>query len=242
MPHHPGEVWFLPPEAEEGGDPKGRRHVLLTPCEDVGDIGIFSYASTRSTEARFGAACLLVSPDPGPYAKTGFSRPTWVYLSRLVPARSESLLRMTGRLTDEMPRLRLLLRQALGLGTGTASGSGADGGWRGRLVRLSNSRSESIGYEYAVVITEGRYSKRQRYQIVVPVDDLREFEPGPGDVTVTAGDWFRAITPEVTAVLVAIPDVQSVFHLHDIEEWTGAVVDEETMVKVEAALVELFAL
>jgi hypothetical protein len=220
-----------------GGDPKSRPHVLLTRCEDSGGIGIFAYASTRPTEAYFGAACLLVSPEGGRDPTTGFSRQTWVYLSRLVPVLSESLLRMTGRLIDEMPRLRLLLRQALGVGTGTDRA-----GWRGRLVRLKRSRSETIGYTYAIIVTEPRYSERERYQIVVPVDDLAIFESGPGDVTVTTGDWFRAITPELTGVIIAIPDVQSIFHLHDIEAWTGAVVDEATMAKVEAALVELFDL
>jgi hypothetical protein len=236
MAHHPGEVWFLPPEAEEGGDPKCRRHVLLTPCEDVGDIGVFSYASTRPTEVRFGASYLLVRPSP----RGAFTQMTWVYLSRLVPVRSESFLRVTGQLIDEMPQLRRLLRHALGIGTGTGSADG--GGWRGRFVRLSRSRSESIGYEHAIVVTEPRYSERQRYQIVVPVDDLRAFEPQLGDVTVTTGEWFRAIASDVPGVLVAIPDVQSVFHLHDIDDWAGTVVDGATMAKVEAALLELFDL
>ena len=211
--------------------------MLLTPCDDVGDIGVFAYASTQPTEARFGAACLLVRPDAGRHASTGFTRPTWVYPSRLVPARSESLLRMTGRLLDEMPQLRLLLHRALGVGTGTAGA-----GWRGKVVRLSSSRTATIGYEYAIVVTEGRYSERQRYQIIVPVDDLREFEPGPGDVEVTTGTWFGAIASELPGVLVAVPDVQAVFHPRDIEAWTGAVVDDTTMAKVEAALRELFGL
>jgi hypothetical protein len=36
--------------------------------------------------------------------------------------------------------------------------------------------------------------------------------------------------------------VQAVFHPRDIEDWVGAVVDETTMAKVEAALIELFDL
>jgi len=239
MVHDPGEVWFLPPEAEEGGDPKGRRHVLLTRCDDEGDVGVFAYASTQSLEARFGAACLLVNPG----AHTGFVRPSYVYLSRLVPARSEYLLRMTGRLIDEMPQLRLLFGEALGVGTGTAAGAGADrSSWRGRVVRLSGSRRESIGYEYAIVVTEPRYSGRQRYQVIVPIDDLGEFEPGPGDIAVTRGDWFHMIASELHGVLVAVPDIQSVFHPREIEEWTGAVVDSATMAEIEQALVELFEL
>jgi hypothetical protein len=243
MSHYPGEVWFLPPEAEEGGDPKGRRHVLLTKCEDVGDIGIFAYASTQPLEARFGAACLLVDPDAARHAHTGFTRPSYVYLSRLVPARSEYLLRMTGRLIDEMPYLRKLIKQALGVGTGTAPRNDGDvSNWRGRVVRLSGSRRDSIGYEYAIVVTEPRYSGFQRYQIIVPVDDLSEFEPGPGDVAVTRGDWMRVIASELSGVLIAVPDVQSVFHPREIEDWTGAVVDDTTMLEVERALMDLFEL
>jgi hypothetical protein len=243
MRRYPGEVWFLPPEAEEGGDPKDRRHVLLTTCDAVEDIGVFAYASTQPTEAQNGATYLLVDPAVSRYAPTGFARPSYVYLSRLVPARSENLLRMTGRLVDEMPHLRLLLREALGVGTGTTSGDRADGSnWRGRVVQLSSSRRESIGYAYAIVVTEPRYSQRQRYQIVVPVDDLREFEPVLGDVKVTQGDWFSAIAPGLTGVLIAVPDVQSIFHPREIEDWTGAVVDDTTMTEVEAALIGMFDL
>jgi hypothetical protein len=243
MRHYPGEVWFLPPEAEEGGDSKGRRHVLLTTCDAVDDVGIFSYASTRATEARFGAACLFVDPAADPSASTGFTRPSYVYASRLIPARSESLVRMTGRLIDEMPFLRQLLRQALGLGTGTAGGNRPTAaGWRGRVVRLGRVRAESIGYCYAIIVTEPTYSNRERYQIVVPVEDLDEFESGPGDLEVTHGEWIRAIAAWPRGALVAIADVQSVFHPSDVQGWTGAVVDETTMALIEAALIELFGL
>jgi hypothetical protein len=243
MRHSPGEVWLLPPEAEEGGDPKDRRHVLLTTCDDVEDIGIFAYASTQPTEARYGAACVLVDPGASRHVRTGFARPSYVYLSRLVPAGSENLLRMTGRLIDEMPHLRLLLREALGVGKGIASEVESDtGNWRGRVVRLGRSRRESIGYGYAIVVTEPRYSGRQRYQIIVPVEDLREFEPYPGDITVTRGDWFSAIASELPGVLIAVPDIQSVFHPREIDRWTGAVVDDTTMAEIESALIELFEL
>ena len=98
-----------------------------------------------------------------------------------------------------------------------------------------------IGYGYAIVVTESRYSSRRRYQTIVPIEDLREFEPGPGDVEVTQGDWFRAVAPEA-GVLIAVPDVQSVFHPRDIDGWAGAVVDDTTMARVERALIELFDL
>ena len=137
MRHHPGEVWFLPPEAEEGGDPKGRRHVLLTPCEHSGGICILAYASTQSTEAHFDAGFLLVDPATSGSPRCGFTRPSYVYPSRLVPAVPENLLRMTGRLVEEMTQLRLVLREALGIGTGAArdeDSSSCVGGWCGSAV------------------------------------------------------------------------------------------------------------
>jgi hypothetical protein len=243
MRRYPGEVWILPPEAEQGGDFKARRHVLLTPCEDARDIGILAYASTQPTEARFGAPYLWVDPAATGYPNTGFSKPTYVYPSRLTPSASEDFLRMTGRLVDEMPHLRRLLRTALGFGTGTANNPGAAAGsWRGRVVELSATRREAIGYERAVVLTDPAYSRRRRYQIIVPIEDPREFEAGTGDVEISAGAWFQRMDPDLPGAILAVADVQSVFHVHDITRWRGVVVDEPSMNLLETALTLLFSL
>jgi hypothetical protein len=86
---HPGEVWFLPPDVRHGGDPKTRRHVLLTTCGIPGDVAILAYASTQGTEAAFGAANVLLDPyatADGSRGRTGFEHPTYIYPSRLVSA------------------------------------------------------------------------------------------------------------------------------------------------------------
>lgn len=242
MRHYPGEVWFLPPELREGGDSKGRRHVLVTCCEDVNDVGIFAYASTRITEARFGAACLFVD-STSRVATTGFTRPSYVYASRLVPTHSEDLLRMTGRLIDEMPRLRRLLREALGFGSNRReSAANLRVNWRGKVVRLTEEAVESIGCVYAIVVTEPGYSSHRRYQMIVPVFASDEFASAPGDLEIVGGEWVAAITSGSGGLLIATRYVQSVFHPLEIEGWTGAVVDDDTMGRIENALIEMFEL
>ncbi|HEU0016149.1 MAG TPA: hypothetical protein VFQ45_20895, partial [Longimicrobium sp.] len=184
---YPGEVWFLPPDAREQGDPKPRRHVLLNACDegDAEAVGSFAFASTQSTEAGFGAAYLLVDPAATRYGRqgrTGFPRATYVYASRIVPAEMADLQRMAGRLIDEMADLREKLRVALGLGTGTAVHGTAAGSWRGRFVRFTGSLAAEVECDLALVLTEPAYSNHQRYQVVVPLRDASVWEPGPGDV------------------------------------------------------------
>jgi hypothetical protein len=92
------------------------------------------------------------------------------------------------------------------------------------------------------VVTANGYSRRERYQIIVPVASIGELEPEPGDLIVDSGEWLQSISPGASELLVAIADVQSVFHSHDIDSWTGAVVDGEAMDSIEHALAELFGL
>jgi hypothetical protein len=172
MKRYPGQVWFLPPELEEGGDAKRRRHVLLTTC-DEDEAGAFSFASTQTTEAKFGAAFLLVDPC---------------------------------------------------------------------VVELSARRREAIGYSYGIILTEASYSSSRRYQIIVPMDDVRVFEPAPDDILVSGCGWFEQVDPQLETVLISVSDIQSVFHRQDIERWTGAVVDAGTLNEIEEALKKRFEL
>ena len=242
MRHEPGEVWFLPPAAEKGGDPKERRHVVLAPCDEVGDVGSFAYASTQGTEARFGAPHLFVDPGSSRSPRTGFSRPSYVYPSRMTLAYSEDLLRKTGQLVDEMPQLRGVLREAVGLGRLRAETAWVPPNWRGRVVRLSTGASESIGYQHGIVVTEPAYSSRERYQLIVPVIEASHLEPERGDLVITEGDWLRSIGSGPSGVLIAIPDTQSIFHPLEIDGWTGTVVDATAMGQIEDALAGFFAL
>lgn len=243
---YPGEVWFLPPDATEGGDAKGRRHVLLTLCKDHDDAGILAYASTQATEAAFGAAALLLDPrrtQHGRAGRSGFNRPTYIYPSRLVGASAIEMRRMAGRLVDELAELRVLLRKALGIGTGTSvTSTMARSSWRGRIVRFSEALRREMDCSYGLVITEPAYSSRQRYQLVVPVLDMREFDSAGMDVVVEGKEWLPLVFGDARAVAFAVEMVQTVFHPTEIGAHASTVVDGDTVSRIEARLLEMFDL
>lgn len=236
----PGEVWFLPPDAGEGGDAKGRRHVLVTRCEDVGDVAVFAYASTKGTEAAFGAAALLIRPPETPSAtpaRTGFDRATYVYPSRLVSVGPEQMQRKMGRLRDELPLLRVLLRNALGIGTRPHSSS-----WRGKIVTFSDALQAEMDCSHGLVVTEPVYSSRKRYQLVIPVLDTRVFETSGMDLVVAQQDWLPQVFGGSAPVAFAVEMIQTVFHPTEIQGSGCAVVDGGTLAEVDARLVRLFEL
>jgi hypothetical protein len=75
--HYAGEVYLLPPDAREEGDPKPRRHLLLSTQKAPGDILVFAFASTEATEASFGAAYFLLDPSrPRTARRASTRRPT----------------------------------------------------------------------------------------------------------------------------------------------------------------------
>lgn len=242
----PGEVWFLPPDAREGGDPKARRHVLLTPCTPEMEIAIFAYASTQGTEAAFGAANVLLDPFATSYGSkggTGFEHPTYIYPSRLVSVAPADLTRFKGRIIDEMAAIRARLHDALGLRTGTSDGQGpAAGSWRGRVVRLSDAFADELGCSHGVVMTEPAYSNAQRYQTIVPLLDPEEFEPNENDLIVTDRPWITKIDPSLQGAWLAVNMIQTVFHPLEISHWSGATLDEGTMAELDAYLLNLFGL
>jgi hypothetical protein len=237
---HPGEVWFLPPDPVERGDAKGRRHVLLTPCEERDDAGILAYSSSQATEAAFGAAFLLLAPSSTPYGRrgrTGFDRVTYVYPSRLVGASTNEMQRLMGRIVNELSELRLQLRKALGIGAEW----GGTRGWRGRIVAFSEAVRSEIDCSYGLIVTEPAYSTKERYQIVVPILDLRHFERSELDVVVEDGVWLHRLFGDSAPVAFAVEMIQTVFHPTDVSG-ALALVDSVTSATVDRRIVELFHL
>jgi hypothetical protein len=245
MRHHPGEVWFLPPDAREGGDPKARRHVLLG-SDNNSDIAIFAFASQQGTEAAFGAANVLLDPFATRYGRsgrTGFDHPTYVYPSRLVPVAFSELRTFKGRIIDEMAEIRSKLPLALGIGAGSSEGSGAaSGSWRGRVVQFSDAFARELECSHGLVVTDPAYSNAQRYQTVVPILDPEEFETSGSDLVVAGQPWIALVDIGLEAVWLAVDMVQSVFHPTDIARWTGATADEGTIAEVDTCLLHLFGL
>ncbi|HEU4558077.1 MAG TPA: hypothetical protein VFS20_09515 [Longimicrobium sp.] len=112
--------------------------------------------------------------------------------------------------------------------------------WRGRVVQLSARRRELIGFDFGIILTEKHYSTFRRYQIIVPIGDLRAIMPENGDVIIKDKAWFHHIDPELTEVIIAVREIHSIFHPLDVAHWTGAVIDDRTLAELEAALGTLF--
>lgn len=244
---HPGEVWLLPPDARQGGDPKARRHVLLTRCMgDGAEIVILAYASTRGTEAAHGAANVLLDPSSTRYGRsgrTGFERPTYIYPSRLVPVGASSLTELKGRIIDEMAEIRARLRQALGIRAESAGGGDVGlESWRGRVVEFSDGFARELECRFGLIVTDPVYSSARRYQVIIPILDPEEFEAGERDLVAMGQPWMKSIDPALESVWLAVDLVQSVFHPFEIARWTGATVDEQTLAELDRHLLALFSL
>jgi hypothetical protein len=242
MRAYPGEVYFLPPDAKEDGDPKTRRHPLLTPCHEDTDVVLFSYASREETEAEKDGPHIFLEPHL--HEGCGFTSDTYLYPLRIVPVSPEYILRRTGALSEDLMRsLRACLSQALGIGTGTALGFGrARGSWRGRIVRMAAAITQENNAEWGLIISDPRYSFRKRYQNVVPIYPYT-MEELPGDVVVEEAEWLKDIGMADTGAILEVTSVFGLWHETEIRDRGGVlVIDHSTMDQVELALCSLFDL
>ncbi|HEX6041201.1 hypothetical protein [Longimicrobium sp.] len=216
--------------------------MLLTPCEDADDAGVLAYASSQATEAAFGAAFLLLQPSLTHYGRTGrtgFDRTTYIYPSRLVGASTEEMQRRVGRIVRELADLRHQLRKALGIGSDPRT---TPRGWRGQIVRFSEAVRSQIDVAYGLIVTEPSYSSKERYQLVVPILDLQDYEQSELDVVVEGKAWLHALFGDPTPVALAIEMIQTVYHPTDVEAAALAIVDAETAARVDHRIAELFDL
>lgn len=108
-------------------------------------------------------------------------------------------------------------------------------------MRLNAQYRDIARIAFGLVLTEHRYSVRKRYQIIVPVAPADEFLPMGDDLLITGRGWTDAISAQ-SEVVLATSDIHSVFHRQQIDAWTGAVVDDETLTEVETRLEKLFEL
>jgi hypothetical protein len=160
-----------------------------------------------------------------------------------VSAEEEDLRRFMGRVLDELPAIRDVLRVALGLRTGTGRGAErAAGSWRGAVVRLSPTITAEAGYRFGLVVTEPQYCRRLRFQNLVPLIDASDLEPEPGEVYVAGMPWLAEVGEGLGSAILAVPMITSVFHPREIVGMPVTFVDESTMSEVDAALIHLFDL
>jgi hypothetical protein len=245
------ETHNLPPEGQPGGDTKERRpHVLLRDCEAEDSTYTVAYGSTQGAEAgrRPSPAFVLVDRDDRGYEGTGLTEKTWIYLCRLITGDPADLAAPRGRLADEWDDIKAALRRSLGIGTGTTASGEARGSWRGRVVRLFGAtRVQLDGAEFALVVTEPRYSHARHYQQLIPIYHGPEAFGEEHDLLVEA-EWVSGLSPGSQRAYLAIPSVFSGCETgrprtpgHFVQ-LTSVVVDEGTMAAVDAALVAWFGL
>lgn len=177
----------------------------------------------------FGGASILVDPTRSPGC--GFSALTYVAPCRLVVAVSEDMGRLAGRLSRDMAPLRLALHRALGIGRGPQS-------LRGRIVELAEELSAKAGFRMGVIVTEPVYSLARRFQLIVPWLDAAEYLPKPGDVIVSGAAWLD----QRKSGILAVDLVQTAYHPTEIARTLRRVVDEETISRIDQALVQMFGL
>lgn len=240
-----GDVYYLAPqEGDHAPVEKGDRpYVVLSTGAAGDDVITLAYCSTRPTEATYGAAHVWVDPSTTADRACGFSRPTYVYPSRLGSYQLRDLGRLAGRLVAELPALRRELRFALGLGTGVRTELDLPkGNRRGSIVVLEDDYSEAIGFHAAVIVTEAGYSRHRRQQMVVPLLPDSEFESGKLDVVVGRADELTHISPESQTMVAATSLVTTIFEPEWIARYTNAVVDPETMHAIDEALAVHFGL
>jgi len=249
--YNTSETFDLPPEGTLGGDTKGSRpHVLLRGCAPGDAVANLAYASTKGDEARRKPrpAVVCVDRDETGYAGTGLTQKTWVYLSRLVISHPSDLKGPRGALDSEWEEIRSKLFASFGIGTGTAAHGTAAGSWRGCIVRLTPAfRDELQGAEHALVVTEPAYSRRRGYQHLVPIYHGAD-SFGEEDDLVAQGRWVSQIAPGSASAFLAIPAVFSGCETGrpripgHMAQLTAAVVDQQTMERVDSALVSWFGL
>jgi hypothetical protein len=206
-------------------------------------VATLAYCSTRDTEARHGAASVLIDPAIRENAGCGISRATYIYPSRLTSYGFPALGRPAGRIVSALPDIRRELVRALGLGTGVCTEKDLPlGNRRGSVIVLPDRFAAMTGYAHAVVVTEPVYSRERRQQMIVPLLDPGEFEESALDVVVRHHPWISRAIPGGQEVLLAPTLVTTIFEPDFLEAYTGAVVDAITMGRIEQALQSHFAL
>lgn len=230
----------MPRDDLPGGDPKRRRHVLLSDPGHQNESAVFALGSTKYTEAERGARHYLVNPAATNYQGSGFSKPTYVYPSILVPVDFDGVEGPVGHVREAIGPLLRQLRLALGIGSGTCEQGTAGGSYRGRMVEFSQPITDRLHTRYGLIVTEPRYSEARRYQTIVPLLDGLEMEAMQGDVMLEGADWMTGIG--FSSGLLAIADVMSLWHHDSIQEVTRIVVEPKIIRAVDDSLCGLFGL
>jgi mRNA-degrading endonuclease toxin of MazEF toxin-antitoxin module len=233
----PGLVYYLPPELCEGPGKGNRPHLVVSLCPPGAETSTFAYGSTKATDAVNGAAHVRVDPSATRYGRTGLSRPTYFYPSRLLTFAIDDLPEPSGRIIHELPAVRAELRRALGFGQGvTCEANQRGANRRGRIAEYAPAIAEELGASHCLVVTEAVYSRRALQQTTIPILSAVEYDASPGDVLVPhTGGWLGRVPALAPPLLLAVPMITSVYERDSLARYcrTGS---DATMRDAEAAL------
>lgn len=237
----PGEIFILPRDDYQRGDPKSRAHVALSLEAPSTDLVTLAFCSTEETEAALGAPHVVLSPRAPTFGVTGLSELTYVYPSRLVTEEYARIGDPIGRVLDEMPMLRNVLRHALGLGTGTAITGQATGTLRGQVLLLGPSLAQELGTRHALVVANPRYSRSRRFLNIVPLYAYEDYEPAASDFVFPRSDWTSRVVRSGN-VLCSVTAICSLFMPDPelFESLLGIALSAEEMAHTDRALESRF--
>lgn len=234
----PGLVYYLPPEFREGPGKGDRPHLVVSLCPPGAETSTFAYGSTKETDAVHGAAHVLVDPAATRYRRTGLSRPTYFYPSRLLTFAVDDLPEPSGRVINELLAVKTELRRALGLGQGVTRDANVRGAnRRGRIAEYAPAIAAELGASQCLVVTEPAYSRSGFQQTTIPILSALEYDASPGDVLVShTGEWSGRLASHAQPLLLAVPMITSVYERDSLARYCRTVVSDATMREVEASL------
>jgi hypothetical protein len=237
-----GQVLWLPPGSSWLNRDKARPFALVAAPPTLKNATL-AYGSTRAAEKSLGAPCIQVAPQREGVNRNGLSATTQFYPGILVRKDVGALPTPAGTLGRSTESLKTCLRRALGIDQGSCLDPHApDGSRRGRIVELRTSLSRDVRARFAVLLTEAEYSRRQNYQIILPMI------PGDGKVAaesvlrIPEQEWMSVYRSRPASVLMPISAVQTAWYSAAVFRETSSVVDALTLTKIDRCLCDFFAL
>jgi hypothetical protein len=237
-----GHLFWMPAGSTWLNQDKPRPFALATRCT-VDELGTLVYGSTQETEKRSGAACIPVAPARQGLNRNGLRSTTYFYPGTLLPLPHEHLPPYSGFLGGALHEMRSALRTALGIGRGSCLHPATPANSiRGRVVMLAEHLAIDLHTDFAVVLTEPRYSATRNYQIILPIFTTFGRETSSHDLLISSREWLGALPTPIERALLPIPATHSVWHNDDIARETEYVVDDRTLREIDRRLCGYFSL
>lgn len=256
-----GHVFSLPPQARLGDDPKHRPHFLIQRCSATALATLVHMTTKPSESVGYGAPAYEIA-ECSRRLKYAGQLGCFVSPVRLLFAEALDLTRSEASYTASVAAVRRVTSAALGIGTGLA-GPG-ENSVRGNLAVLSQDVADRFGFDHSLVVTQHVYSRQRRWQLVVPMVDIRhlmpkgvetrEFVPEPWDVVPEHGEWWNVLPPEWVQPVFDTARLTSFSERwekgYDQSRWLKAQIgrilplkiDPITLRRIEVALVERLGL